>query len=82
MFTLIKDNVERIVLDESARDSLIKEGFKDVEIKIKSESNKLTLEQLKILAIEKGIEFDDKIKKADLVVLIEAKEKETAEDGE
>lgn len=35
---------------------------------------KLTVEQLKELATEKGLEFDSKIKKADLVEIIEGGE--------
>lgn len=51
--------------------------FKDTEIKDKEvktndvDLNKLTLEQLKSLAEEKGIEFNSKIKKDDLIFLIE-----------
>jgi len=77
MFTLIKDNVERIVSDECARDIFIKEGFNVLEIKKESKLNKLTVEQLQSLATEKGLEFDAKTKKADLIALIES-----VEDGE
>ena len=51
--------------------------FKDTKIKEKEfknndlDLNKLTLDQLKSLAEEKGIEFDHKIKKDDLIFLIE-----------
>lgn len=51
--------------------------FKDTEIKEKEvknnyvDLNKLTLDQLKSLAEEKGIEFTPKIKKDALIVLIE-----------
>lgn len=51
--------------------------FKDSEIKEKEiknndvDLNKLTLDQLKSLAEEKGIEFTPKIKKDDLIFLIE-----------
>lgn len=51
--------------------------FKDTEIKDKEvrtndiDLNKLTLEQLKSLAEGKGIEFSSKIKKDDLIFLIE-----------
>lgn len=69
MYLLIKDNVERIVFDECARDSLIKEGYN--EVKKESELSRLTVVQLKELAIEKGFEFDPKINKADLIALIE-----------
>lgn len=37
----------------------------------------LTVDQLKALAVGKGLEFDPKIKKAELIVLIES-----VEDGE
>lgn len=51
--------------------------FKDTKIKEKEfknndvDLNKLTLDQLKSLAEEKGIEFTPKIKKDDLIFLIE-----------
>ena len=51
--------------------------FKDTKIKEKEfknndvDLNKLTLDQLKSLAEEKGIEFAPKIKKYDLIFLIE-----------
>jgi hypothetical protein len=41
-----------------------------------------TVEHLKALAVENGIEFDAKVKKADLIALLESKEKESEEDGE
>lgn len=75
MYLLIKDNVERIVLDECARDNLIKDGYK--EVKKEPELNKLTVDQLKAIAVEKGLEFDPKIKKTEIIVLIES-----VEDGE
>lgn len=54
--------------------------FKDTKIKEKEfknndvDLNKLTLDQLKSLAEEKGIEFTPKIKKDDLIFLIENEE--------
>lgn len=46
--------------------------FKDTKIKNNDvDLNKLTLDQLKSLAEEKGIEFAPKIKKDDLIFLIE-----------
>lgn len=51
--------------------------FKDTKIKEREfknndvDLNKLTLDQLKSLAEEKGIEFVPKIKKDDLIFLIE-----------
>lgn len=46
--------------------------FKDTKIKNNDvDLNKLTLDQLKSLAEEKGIEFAPKIKKYDLIFLIE-----------
>lgn len=62
--------------------------FKDTEIEEKEvknnyvDLNKLTLDQLKSLAEENGIEFTPKIKKDDLIVLIENdKENDEVEEG-
>lgn len=74
MFILIRDNIERIVNDTCIRDKLIKDGYRVIEDKKDSELSKLTVEQLKELAIEKGLEFDTKIKKANLIELIESVE--------
>lgn len=53
------------------------EGKEFVVTKLQKNSlNKLTVEQLKELVTEKGIEFDSKIKKADLIELLETAEGE------
>lgn len=72
---LIKDNVEKVVIDQSYKEKLLKNGWKectiDNEQSDNKELNKLKLEQLKELATEKGIDFDAKIKKEDLINLLE-----------
>lgn len=76
---LKKWNIEIIVPDESEHtyNQLINEGYKIVEAKPPqtTDNNKdlkiLTVDQLKLLADEKKIEYDSKIKKEDLIKLLE-----------
>lgn len=62
--------------------------FKDTKIKeneVKADNvdlNKLTLDQLKSLAEERGIEFNSKTKKDDLIFLIENEIEAGTEDEE
>lgn len=66
MYILIKNNIERIVIDESTRLILLENGFKDVTEKYKVKDNNLDknsekqlsemdVEELKDYAEEKGI---------------------------
>lgn len=71
MFKLRYLNVERIVESEYDRDKLIQEGYKLVSEEDTNELSKLTLDQLKEIAASKGIEFNSKIKKNELIEMIE-----------
>ena len=81
MFKLRYLNVGRIVESEYDRDRLIKEGYKlvveekeDSSREVSNELDSLTVEQLKEIATSKGIEFNSKIKKNELIEMIEERE--------
>lgn len=79
MYRLIRDNVERVVNDEYIRDALIKQGYKliketqNVQEDLKK-INELTIEELKELAKGKGIEGISKLKKDELIEVLEGSE--------
>lgn len=80
MFKLRCLNVERIVDSEYDRDRFMKEGYELVEEKeeiskeCSNELDNLTVEQLKEIATSKGIEFNSKVKKNELIEMIEERE--------
>lgn len=75
MFKLRYLNIERVVETEYDRDKLIKEGYELVEEKeVSNDLDSLTVDQLKEIAAEKGIEFNSKIKKNELIEMIEERE--------
>ena len=80
MFKLRCLNVERIVDNEYDRDRFMKEGYELVEEKeeiskeCSNELDNLTVEQLKEIATSKGIEFNSKVKKNELIEMIEERE--------
>ncbi|ENJ9653545.1 Rho termination factor N-terminal domain-containing protein [Clostridium botulinum] len=79
MYRLIRDNVERVVNDEYIRDTLIKQGYKliketqNVQEDLKK-LNELTIEELKELAKGKRIEGISKLKKDELIEVLEGSE--------
>lgn len=74
MFRLTRLNIERVVANEHDKDKLIKQGYKLViEEPIKENTddlNKLTVDQLKELAEEKGIEIPSKAKKDEIIEML------------
>lgn len=80
MFKLRCLNVERIVDSEYDRDRFMKEGYELVEEKeeiskeCSNELDNLTVEELKEIATSKGIEFNSKVKKNELIEMIEERE--------
>ncbi|MBE6056799.1 Rho termination factor N-terminal domain-containing protein [Clostridium sp.] len=79
MYRLIRDNVEHVVNDEYIRDKLIKQGYKLIEETQNVQEdlkklNELTIEELKELAKGKGIEGISKLKKDELIEVLEGSE--------
>ncbi|GEM_PF-4803078 len=75
-YRLKKDNVEKIVVDEDYKQRLVNDGWKELIDNVKGEDvvnelNLLTIEQLKELAIEKGIEIPSKAKKDEIIIMLE-----------
>lgn len=75
-YRLKKDNVEKIVVDEDYKKKLVNDGWKELVDNIKGEDvvnelNLLTIEQLKEVAIEKGIEIPSKAKKDEIITMLE-----------
>lgn len=75
-YRLKKDNVEKMVVDEDYKEKLVKEGWEELVDNTKGEDvfnelNLLTIEQLKELAIEKGIDIPSKAKKDEIIAIIE-----------
>jgi hypothetical protein len=66
-YRLKKDNIEKVVIDEDYKNRLVKDGWEDIA----TELNLLNIEQLKELAIEKGIEIPSKAKKDEIITMIE-----------
>lgn len=79
MYRLVRANVERHVIDEHACNILISEGYKIIEDEEKETQglrslNDLTIEELKELAEEEGIEIPLKTKKEVIIKLLEGGE--------
>lgn len=71
MFRLKRLNVERVTNDEAVRDKLIKDGYELVVSEGQdNDLDALTVDKLKELAKEKGIEGLDKMRKAELIQAI------------
>lgn len=72
-YQLIRMNVVKVTNEEDVRDKLIAQGFKLVEKKkvVSPEGvNQLTVEKLRELAKEKGLEGYSKLSKDELIKLL------------
>lgn len=78
MFRMKRLNVERVVDNEHSKEILENQGFTVVEDNCDPLENadyeELKVEDLKALAVEKGIEVPSKVKKEDLIKLIKDSE--------
>lgn len=69
-YRLKKDNVEKVVIDEDYKDRLVKDGWKEL-VGNNANLNDLTIEQIKELAAEKGVEIPSKAKKDEIIKILE-----------
>lgn len=73
-YELKRMNVVKVTNEDDVRDKLIAQGFELIEKKkdyAKVDINQLTLEKLKELAKEKGLEGYSKLSKDELIKLLE-----------
>ena len=69
MARIKKNNIERVV-DDTAKDKYITDGWEEVKVELKT----LKIDKLRALATSKDIQFDPEIKKEDLLKLLESAE--------
>lgn len=69
-YRLKKNNVEKLFEDGAFKEGLLNDGWEEVKEDL-MDLKSMTVDQLKSLADEREIEYDSKIKKDDLIKLLE-----------
>lgn len=69
-YRLKKNNVEKVFEDDAFKEGLLNDGWEEVKEDL-MDLKLMTVDQLKSLADEREIEYDSKIKKDDLIKLLE-----------
>lgn len=69
-YRLKKNNVEKVFEDDAFKEGLLNDGWEEVKEDL-MDLKSMTVDQLKSLADEREIEYDSKIKKDDLIKLLE-----------
>ena len=73
---LKRDNVERIIENETTAKAMIEKGWEEVEIVAERDLSKFKVPDLKALCDEKGIEYESNAKKDVLIALLDSYDKE------
>lgn len=72
---LQKENVQRIVESEVIANRMLEEGWEEITVEsVVKAIEEMSAKELKELATSRGIEFDSKIKKEELIKLLEGEE--------
>lgn len=72
---LQKENVQRIVESEVVANRMLEEGWEEIVVEsVIKAIDEIGVKELKELATSRGIEFDSKIKKEELIKLLEGEE--------
>lgn len=68
---LQKDNVQRVVESEVMIEQMTRDGWVEVDENQEKSLEEMSIKELKTVATEKGIEFNAKTKKEELLALLQ-----------